>query len=71
MKTFSILLIIAGLAMIAVRGFSFQTEKKVLDLGPVQVNKTQNKWIGWPTYAGVIVSGVGVFLLLAGKKKSA
>jgi hypothetical protein len=71
MKTFSILLIIAGLAMIAVRGFSVQTEKKVLDLGPVQVNRTQNKWVGWPTYAGVIVSGVGVFLLLAEKRKSA
>jgi hypothetical protein len=70
MKTLAIILIVAGIAMIVIRGFSVQTEKKVLDIGPLQVNKTQNKWIGWPTYAGGIVAIVGVVLLLSDKKRA-
>ena len=42
----------------------------MLDLGPVQVNKTQDKWIGWPTYAGAIVTVAGVILLLMEKQKN-
>ena len=69
MKTVGLILIIAGIAMIIIRGFSVQTEKKVVDLGPVEVNKKENKWIGWPTYAGGIVAVVGVVLVLSGRKK--
>jgi len=71
MKVLGIILIIAGIAMILIRGFSVQTEKKVLDVGPVEVNKKENKWIGWPTYAGGIVAVVGVVLVLSGNKKNA
>jgi hypothetical protein len=70
MKPIAIILIVVGIAMIVIRGFSVQTEKKVLDIGPVQVNKTQDKWIGWPTYAGALVSVVGVILLLSDKRKN-
>jgi hypothetical protein len=71
MKVLGIILIIAGIAMILIRGFSVQTEKKVLDVGPVEVNKKENKWVGWPTYAGGIVAVVGVVLVLSGNKKNA
>jgi len=70
MKTLAIILIVVGIVMIVIRGFSVQTEKKVLDIGPVQVNKTQNKWIGWPIYAGAFVSMAGVILLLVEKQKN-
>lgn len=70
MKTFGIILIIAGIAMILIRGFSVVTEKEVLDVGPVEVNKKENKWIGWPTYAGAAVALVGVIMIAADKKKS-
>ena len=69
MKTFGMILIVLGIAMIVVRGFSVQTEKKVVDLGPVEVNKKENRWIGWPTYAGGVVAIVGVVLVLNGRKK--
>jgi len=71
MKVLGIILIIAGIAMILIRGFSVQTEKKVLDVGPVEVNKKENKWVGWPTYAGGIVAVVGVVLVLSGNKRNA
>lgn len=69
MKVLGTILIIAGIAMIIFRGFSFQTQKKVVDIGPVEINKKENKWVGWPTYAGGIVAIAGVVLLVAGKKK--
>ncbi|RXK86330.1 hypothetical protein [Filimonas effusa] len=70
MKTFGLVLIIIGIAMILVRGFSVTTEKKVVDLGPLEVNKKENKWIGWPTYAGAIIAGVGVVLVFTNQKKA-
>jgi hypothetical protein len=70
MKTLGIILVIAGIAMIVIRGFSVQTEKKVVDLGPVEVNKKENKWVGWPTYAGGVVAIVGVVLLIGSNKKN-
>ncbi|PSL19923.1 hypothetical protein [Chitinophaga ginsengisoli] len=69
MKAFGLILIIAGIAMIVIRGFSVKTEKKVVDLGPVEVNKKENHWVGWPTYAGGIVAVVGLVLVLSGRKK--
>ena len=69
MKTFGIILIVAGIAMIIIRGFSVQTEKNVAKVGPLEVNKKENKWIGWPTYAGGIVAIVGVIMVISDKRK--
>lgn len=70
MKTFGIILIVAGIAMVLIRGFSVTTEKKVLDVGPVEINKQENKWIGWPTYAGALVAIIGLVMVVADKKKA-
>ncbi|RYY62354.1 MAG: hypothetical protein EOO05_03065 [Chitinophagaceae bacterium] len=70
MKTAGIVLIVAGIAMLIFRGFSVQTEKKIIDAGPIEVNKTENKWIGWPVYAGGIAIVAGVFLVLGSRKKA-
>ncbi|MES1223692.1 MAG: hypothetical protein ABUT20_49815 [Bacteroidota bacterium] len=69
MKVFATILIVAGILMIVFRGFNVQTEKKVVDLGPVEINKKENKWIGWPTYAGAIAIAAGAVMLVAGRKK--
>ena len=69
MKTFGVILIVVGIAMILIRGFSVVTEKEVVDLGPLEVNKKENKWIGWPTYAGAAVAIVGVVLVMSDKRR--
>ena len=71
MKIFATILIVAGILMIVFRGFSVQTEKKVVDLGPVEINKKENKWIGWPTYAGAIAIAAGAIVLVTNKKSTA
>ncbi|BAV06088.1 hypothetical protein SAMN05421788_106154 [Filimonas lacunae] len=69
MKTLGIVLIIIGIVMIVIRGFSVTTQEKVADIGPVEINKKENKWIGWPTYAGAAVVVVGAVLVVSGKRK--
>ncbi len=69
MRTLGIILIVAGIVMLVVRGFSVQTEKKVVDLGPLEVNKKENKWIGWPVYAGGIAIVAGLVLVVSGRKR--
>lgn len=69
MKTAGWILIVIGIVMIFIKGFSVPVEKKVVDVGPVEINKTENKWIGWPTYAGGILAVIGVVLVVADRKK--
>ena len=70
MKVLGFILIVAGIVMIVIRGLNIQTEKKVVDIGPLEVNKTENRWVGWPTYAGGIIAVIGVILVVADRKKS-
>lgn len=69
MKTLGIILIIIGLVMIILKGINFQTQKKVADVGPLEINKTETKHVGWPTYAGAAVGILGIVLVVAGSKK--
>jgi hypothetical protein len=70
MRTVGIVLIVIGIAMLLFRGFSVQTEEKVLDAGPLEVNKKENKWIGWPVYAGGVAIVAGLIMVAAGRKTS-
>lgn len=69
MKGFGIALIVVGIVMLIFRGFSVQTEKEVVDLGPLEVNKKENKWVGWPVYAGGIAIIAGLVMVVADRKK--
>lgn len=69
MKGLGIVLIVVGIAMLIFRGFSVQTEKKVIDVGPLEVNKKENKWVGWPVYAGGLAIVAGLVMVVADRKK--
>jgi len=69
MRTIGIVLIIIGIGMLLFRGFSVKSKEKVVDVGPLEVNKTENKWIGWPVYAGGIAIVAGVIMVVADRKK--
>lgn len=70
MRTFGIILVIAGLAMLIFRGISFTTEKKVVDLGPIEINKKERKSVNWPLYAGLVVTLAGAVMIVADKRKA-
>ena len=70
MKVIGIVLIGVGIIMLIFRGFSFTQEKKVVDLGPVEINKKEKKSVNWPMYAGGIAVIAGVCLVAVDRKKS-
>jgi hypothetical protein len=67
MKTFGIILIVLGIVMIIVKGISVPVQKNVVDVGPIKIDKTENKWIGWPTYAGAVLAVIGTVLVVSDK----
>lgn len=69
MKTLGFVLIVAGIVMILIRGFNVPVKKNVVDLGPIEISKKENKWIGWPTYAGGLLAVIGVVLVVTDKKR--
>ncbi len=71
MKGIGIVLIIVGIVMMVFRSFNFTQEKKVADLGPVQINKEENHTVNWPLYAGIVVTAAGVVVLLVANKNKA
>jgi uncharacterized membrane protein HdeD (DUF308 family) len=70
MKVLGTILIIAGILMLIFTNISFTKEEKVLDVGPVEINKKEKKTIDWPNYAGGIAVVAGVILLVTGKKRN-
>lgn len=70
MKAVGIVLIIVGIAMLVFRGFSVQTEKEVVDLGPLEVNKKENKWFTWPVYTGAIAIVAGIIVVASARKSA-
>ncbi len=55
--------------MLVIRGISYTTQEKVVDIGPLEINKKEKKSVGWPTYAGGIAVVAGIALVLADRKK--
>ena len=68
MRTLGIVIIIVGILMIVFTSINFQTKKKVLDIGSMQINKKENHSVRWPVYTGVAVCVVGVVVLLVNKR---
>ncbi len=71
MRILGIILIVAGILMLVFTNINFTTEKKVADIGPVEINKKENKSIGWPSWAGGIAVVAGIVILATAKKTDA
>lgn len=69
MKILGIALIILGVVMCVFTSVDFTQKKKVVDLGPVQIDKKEHKSLSWPIYAGIGIGLFGIAILAADKKK--
>lgn len=69
MKIIGVILIVLGIFMFVFGNVSFTKKEKVLDAGPIEINKKEKKTIAWPNYAGGIAVVAGVVILLAAGKK--
>jgi hypothetical protein len=67
-KTLGIILCILGLIGLAWGGFSYTTQEKVVDIGPIHATRGNTHNVPLPPIAGALALVGGVVLLVAGRK---
>ena len=65
-----LVLIVLGLAGLALGHISVTTERKVLDVGPVTTSVSEEHRIAIPDIAGIVALGVGVVLLVTSMRRA-
>ncbi len=69
MKIAGILLIIAGLAALIYGGFSYTSQKKAVDIGAIQIDKTEHHSLPIPPILGIVAIVGGGVLIFSGAKR--
>lgn len=69
MRAIGIVLIIAGILMLIFSNISFTKEKKLVDIGPLEVNRKEKQTFAWPNYAGILAVVGGIALIVLDKKR--
>lgn len=69
MKRLGIVLIVAGLLLTIITGFKFFTKEKVVDLGKVEISKSEPHKVNWSPYLGVGIMVAGGIILLLNPRK--
>lgn len=70
-KSLGVILVVLGIAMMVYTGFNFVTKEKVVDLGPVEINKEKNNPVSWSPIIGVVLLVGGIIVLARSKKVGA
>jgi len=68
-STFGIALVVLGILMFAYTGINFTTNKRVVDIGPIKIDKEQNHPVQWSPIVGVVLIVGGIVLVLRGRKE--
>lgn len=67
-KVLGAILIVLGIVGIAWGGFSYTTQKKVVDLGPIQATREKTHEVPIPPIAGAVSLIAGIAVLATGKR---
>jgi hypothetical protein len=70
MKTIGIVLIILGVAALALRGVSYTKREQVLKIGPIEATAETQKTLPIPPAAGIAAIVAGAALVFVGSRKS-
>jgi uncharacterized membrane protein YidH (DUF202 family) len=63
----AVLLIVVGLLGVLYGGFTYTREKKVVDIGSVQITRQEHERVPVSPIIGIVVLVSGVFLLVSGR----
>ncbi|MBE0393325.1 hypothetical protein BJQ96_03189 [Flavobacterium sp. PL0002] len=55
--------------MVFYTGFNYVTKKKVVDIGPIEINKEENHPVQWSPVVGIVLVVGGILLVVADKKR--
>jgi hypothetical protein len=70
MKAFGITLIVIGIVMLIITGFSYTTEETIIDAGPLEVTADKQETVNWPPYVGGIALVTGIIVLAMSRDKT-
>jgi hypothetical protein len=70
MKAIGIVLLVIGVLSLAYQGFTYTTQKKVVDLGPIQATKEEHHSVPLPPILGVLALIGGVVVLVSDRRGS-
>ena len=68
-KNLGILLVVIGVIMMIYTGFNYVTTEKVVDLGPLQINKNENHPVQWSPIIGALMLVGGIVIIATNKNK--
>lgn len=68
-KPLGIVLIVIGIIMLIYTGFNYVTTEKVVDIGPIEINKEKNHRVNWPPFVGLVLVVGGIVIIALDKKK--
>jgi hypothetical protein len=71
MRVIGIVLIILGILALGYQGFTYVTQEKVADVGPVQVTTERERTVWIPPIVGGAALIAGIALVALGGKRSA
>ena len=69
MKIIGILIMIVGLGLTVFTAFSYFTREKVLEIGTVELTRSQPHYLNWSPFIGIAVMVIGAFIVLQARKK--
>ena len=65
-----VVLVVAGLAGLILGHFSFTTEKKIIDVGPITATTEERHTIPIPDIAGIAAVVAGAVLVFVGQRRA-
>lgn len=69
MKKTGIIILIIGLVVTMITGFSFITREKVVDIGKFEIKANKKHSLSWSPVVGAVMMVVGAGVYLVGTKK--
>lgn len=69
LRLIGLVLLVAGLAGLAVGTFQYTQKKDLVKVGPIEVQSKDRETVTIPPLAAAGVAAVGLVLVLAGRKK--
>jgi len=68
MKKLGIVLAAIGIIMMIYTGFNYVTKDKVVDIGPIEINKETNHPVQWSPIVGAVLLVGGIVIIVTSKK---
>jgi hypothetical protein len=70
MKAIGIVLLLIGILSLAYQGFTYTTQKKVVDIGPIQATREERHTVPLPPILGALALIGGVVVLVSDRRNT-